>query len=35
MGAGIMQLDIRDFLRFPWNCENAQFDGQTQNAFED
>ena len=29
-----LQTDIRDYLRFPWLCDNAQFDGQTINAFD-
>lgn len=29
------QLDIRDFLRFPWLCDNAQFEGQTLKAYDD
>ena len=31
-----VQLDIRDFLRFPWLCDNAEIDtDQTPEAFED
>ena len=32
--ARVLQTDIRDYLRFPWLCDNAQFDGQTINAFD-
>ena len=30
----MMQLDLRDFLKFPWLCDNAQFLGQTADAYE-
>ena len=26
------QLDLTDFQRFPWLCDNAIMDGQTPNA---
>lgn len=30
-----LQLDMRDFLRFPWLCDNAELDtDQTPDAFE-
>lgn len=28
-----LQLDMKDFLKFPWLCDNAQFDGQTAHAY--
>lgn len=30
-----LQLDVRDFLKFPWLCDNAMFDGQTAKAYGD
>lgn len=29
-----LQTDMRDFLRFPWLCDNAQFEGQTIDAYD-
>ena len=29
-----MQTDIRDFLKFPWLCDNSLFEGQTEDAYE-
>ena len=29
-----MQTDIRDFLKFPWLCDNALFEGQTEDVYE-
>ena len=28
-----MQTDIRDFLKFPWLCDNSLFEGQTEDAY--